>query len=357
MRTWFLLCLLGCDAASNEAVICTANDPNVFTKLSGQRWGACDSNNGLCLQLAADGSYRAVAGFDDYAISDSGRWSYFARDAQSGLVCFDNGSVIDFALTADGLRWDGSLLPAFEPLAIAGSRAALDTIPPSPMFTDLTAHAWSKTNDFDPYLAPTSFLLHRDGTFFGSFRHGECSISGTFSVVYDASDRVALHAHSKPNVCDTRNGGTSGNLADGTPYFEPDGVLRFFSTSYRDSMIESAEQSLIYNAYGGNDAGLVVSATWQEPLASNATSSWQMTLRNPTEREQTVTALRIELITGETRVVLVDRVLQEVLAAGATYATSVDLAFAAGPQGLLIDVTSFDARQSYSNYRSYFVEL
>lgn len=347
MRTLLLVCVVGCTSTdSEEAVICTANDPAVFTQLTDQRWGACDSNNGLCLQLAADGTYRAVTGYDDYAISDSGLWSFVARDATSGLACFDNGSVIDFALTPDGLRWDGAMLPAFESLAIVGSRAALAVIPASPVFLDLTEHPWAKTNDFDLDLAPTSFSLHRDGTFTGSFRHGASSVNGTFSVVYDNRGDVEFHPRSTPSIA----------ASNDVPHFDDNGLLRFYAASYRDAAIKTDEQSLAYSAYAG-DAGLVVTATWRGALLPNATSTWELTLRNPTAREQTITSIQIMLAVFDGQTVLVDRTLQEVVAPGAAYTTTVDVAFAAGPQALLIDVRSFDTRQPYTNYRSFFVEL
>ena len=347
MRMLLLVCLVGCTStAADELVICTANNPTVFTQLTGQRWGACDSNNGLCLQLAADGSYRAVTGYDDYAISESGRWSFVTRDATSGLACFDNGSVIDFAITPDGLRWDGVMLRAFESLEITGSRAVLDVIPASPVFVQLTEHPWAKTNDFDLDLAPTSFSLHRDGTFTGSFRHGASSVSGTFSVVYDEDGDVEFHPRSEPNIA----------ASNDVPHFEDNGLLRLYSATFRDASIDTDEQSLAYSAFG-DDAGLIVGATWRGALAPNATSTWELTLRNATAREQTITSIRIMLVVFDSQTVLVDRTLQEVVAPGAAYTTTVDLAFAAGPQGLLIDVRSFDARQTYGNYRTFFVEL
>src|SRR5262245_12796022 len=111
MRALVLLltsCLVSTQTTNtHEAPICVVGAPAIdvpmFEQLTANRWGSCGSNNGLCLELRGDGSYSTVAGFDDYFITADGAWNFVARDATSGLACLDNGSVINYALTPNGL--------------------------------------------------------------------------------------------------------------------------------------------------------------------------------------------------------------------------------------------------------------
>src|SRR4051812_36562564 len=152
MRALLLFLLVGCSQITTTAErspVCKPGDPNVdavvFAQLTTQRWGYCGSNNGLCLSLAADGSYATVEGFDDYFIEGKGRWNFLARDATSGLVCFDNGAITDFELTPEGLVWRVSgLLPPRDALPTGGTRDELDELHTPELFTALTANAWQR---------------------------------------------------------------------------------------------------------------------------------------------------------------------------------------------------------------------
>jgi len=171
-------------------------DDDVFARLTATSWYdevACNSGDPLpptCnrLRLSADGTFAWTADSDAIERDLSGGWNFRARDATTGVVCLEDGSVVDFALEqaapAGGLRWArlGVLSPD-EPLAGGGLRADLPDVTPAPLFLDLTAHAWAKTNEMDLFYLPTSFLLRRDGTFDATWRAGECAAGGTFSVV------------------------------------------------------------------------------------------------------------------------------------------------------------------------------
>ena len=272
--------------ASTASSVChaTSGDSAIFGQLTANRWGYCDAD-GFCLTLAADGGYKTALGCGDCVVMDSGRWNFVARDSTSGLVCLDNNSVMDFALVPDGLRWDGSVLPATDVLAETGSRSSLDGMPDSVLFDQLTAHPWAKTNNFDLAFTPTSFALARDGTFTGSFRDGACDVAGTFSVVYDDS-RQEFHPHAAPNSCDTR--GYSGELAasNEAPVLERDGTLRFYEASYRDAALADDERSFTYSSYSDADYGLVVGAKWHRDFTANTTPHLDLTITNPTPRSR-----------------------------------------------------------------------
>ena len=350
----FLLLVAACTNPQTSGSPChtTSGDSALFARLTANRWGKCDANN-FCLSLQADGDYDSMRGCGDCIETDHGRWNFVARDDTSGLVCFDNGSVIDFELVAGGLRWDAGELPATESLDATGSRAGLDGLAASPLFDQLTAHAWAKTNNFDLYFTPTSFALARDGTFTGSFREGACDVAGTFSVVYGGS-QPELHPHAAANVCDTRGYAADIAASNEIPVVEHDGILRFFEASYRDASIVTDDRSFLFSSYSDSNYGLVVGAKWQHDFVASSTSHLDITITNPTPRAQTITKLSL-MFDGQP---IVDEMLQEAIPPGGTYATSTELSFGApGIAALLVDVESQDDRQSYANYHGYSVEL
>jgi hypothetical protein len=367
-RSWMVVGALvaactGTDTdAPRERICVPGDDAAMYATLTAQRWGACGSNVGLCLALSADGSYHAVRGEGDYEITASGTWNFVARDAQSGLACLDDGSVIDFALTDQGLVWGlVGALPPRDALAATGTRDALPDLLPAPEFYALTRRRWAKTNDLDLYGIATSFALHRDGTFDAAFRGGECTIAGTFSLV--ATDQgFELNPRPQPNTCDTRSGGSQASLgaSNEKPVIDGD-ILRLYAASYRDAEATSDEQSLSFTSYGGYS--LRVDARWHGTLSEEALP-WAFTMHNASTRVQTVTSLRVSITpiadsgngfspTGPEEIV-VDRMLHEAVAPGGAYSRTEDVAVAASGLWLIeIDVSSFDEIQRYDNQRNY----
>lgn len=338
----------------------------MFRALTAQRWGACGSNVGLCLQLAADGSYSMVRGFDDYEISDEGRWNFLARDEASGVACLDDGSVIDFALTPGGLQWGLiGTLPPREALSGAGLRTQLPDLLPADEFYALTANAWTKTNELDLHGHATEMALAHDGTFTASFRHGECEIAGTFSVVA-TNQGFELNPNAPPNTCDTRSGGSPANIGASNEHLVvDDGVLRFYGATYRDVSASRSTESLSFTSFGSD--ALRVDARWSAPLSASS-RVWEMTLHNGSTRAQTVTSIELSVTplvatsdgysTDGEPLVLVDRVLHEVLGPGRDYARDEEVAI--GETGLLllrIVVSSYDEIQRYDNQRSFILSL
>ncbi len=342
------------------------DDELMFRTLTAQRWGACGSNIGLCLELAADGSYSMIRGFDDYAITNEGRWNFLARDDATGVACLDDGSVIDFALTPGGLQWGlVGMLPPREPLSVNGLRTELPELLPADEFYALTANAWTKTNALDLYGYPTEMSLAHDGTFAASFRHGECEVAGTFSVIA-TNLGFELNPNAAPNTCDTRAGGSPANVGASNEHLViSDDVLRFYGASYRDVSAGRSVESLSFTSYG-TDA-LRVDARWSAPLAASS-RAWELTLHNGSTRVQTVTSIAMSVTpmvattdgysTAGEPIVLVDRQLHELVGPGRDYARDEDVAI--GETGLLmltIVVSSYDDIQRYDNQRSFILSL
>jgi hypothetical protein len=391
MRTILLLPLLplvlvGCGGADPEEFakqVCGAGssravDAAMYDALTAPSWfvrSRCESSDRLpptCnrVRLSGDGTYTWTA-FSDYPERDqAGAWSFRARDETSGLVCLDNGSVVDVALSpTGGLRWGplGELDPE-DRLEPGPGRDALPTISVDLLFVDLTASTWAKTNEMELYRLPTSLTLRRDGTFEAEFRGGECTASGTFSLLREETFRdshLELWSTTAPNRCDTRNGGSPFVLG-GLPRLE-DGRLDLGDSQYRDAANETARRYLAFSSYG-NDAGLTVTATWDGALRAGAETSWEITLHSGAD-PQLVSSLRIDLTpmmmttdgftaTGPAALV-VDRALDAMIRAVDALRVG-DVVFTPGPAGwtmLHVEVDSSSGLQSYRNQESFLVEL
>lgn len=378
--------MLGC--AGDGAVareVCRPGNPSVdaavYQALTRTTWfdqGRCGSGGPLpptCnrVRLGGDGSYSWTAISDVPERQESGSWNFRARDATSGLVCLGDGSVIDVALTpGGGLRW-GPLgeLAAETPSSPGAGRAALPVITVDPMFVDLTAHPWAKTNELDLYREPTSFVLGGDGTFDASFRGGACTATGTFSLsrepVAGGTQLTLWTALAARNQCDLRSGGTPAfDLGGETPQLEA-GILSLSDASYRDQAIVTDERDLAFSSYDGA-AGLTVSATWHGALRAGAQTSWAISLGNDGKAPQQVASLHLDLtpmqltrdgfIAGGPAVTAVDRALGSTIAPGHPLQLP-DVAFTPGPAGWLllhVEVDSSDS-QAYRNQGSFLVEL
>ena len=361
-----------CGPSDDPALV----DALVFAELTATSWyqeGACNDPAPLpptCnrLELRADGTFAWTAISDYVERDESGPWNFRPRDAESGVICFGGGSVMDYRLDATGLRW--GLLGLFTPeapLVEAGSREGLPAVEPSPLFTDLVATSWVKTNSLDLDSVATSFTLFEDGTFTAEYRDGECTHGGTFSVVGDE-----LQPRNDDNFC---RSGTPANLAASNerPVFDAAGRLVFYRGAYRDAGIETEERFLAFSNYGG-DNGLYVTAEWTGDLALGAGTEWTLTVRNAGSMPQTVTWLGISLQglvasgNGYTadgpEVMLIDDIITGVeLAPGETWSTVEAFTPAAAPgtspdwASLDIAVDSFDAGQPYSNARGFLLGM
>jgi len=394
MRTILLLPLLlgglGCEGASPEQLareVCgqgtRAVDEAVYSALTATSWfdrGNCEARDPLpptCnrVELAGDGTYSWTAFSDAPERDESGAWNFRARDATGGVICLDNGSVIDFELTpTGGLRWEPlGVLDPEAPLGRAPGRGALPTIAVDPFYIELTDHAWAKTDELDLYRLPTTLTLRGNGTFTAELRQGECVADGTFSLVRERnfrSSRLTFWANAAPNRCDLRDGGTPYTISSGdTPRIDEDGVLHLTGTAYRDARISTERRLIAFSSYS-EDAGLTVTAEWDGALRAGTATSWAISLHNNGGSPQMVSSLRIDLtplaLTGDgftaagPVAIAVDRALGFTIAPGDTLPLAGDTVFTPGPAGwtlLHIEVDSSDSRQPYRNQDSYIVEL
>ncbi|MEO7094394.1 MAG: hypothetical protein ABI175_14150 [Polyangiales bacterium] len=392
MRLLLLLLVLACGAVgcsvgpsdSSASSVCvagkTAIDAEVFARLTSTSWfdtGGCAGGQQppTCnrIGLSRDGSYHWKAVSDYVERDQAGGWNFRARDATSGVICLDDGSVIDFALSPDGLQWGplGVLSPDAAQ-STSGARSALPVIRVSPLYLDLTEHPWANTNEMDEFYLPSTFSLYANGALEASFRGGECTTTGTFSLVGDGitlvgDRRFRLWPRTELNTCDLRSGGTPASVpgAGGEPVIE-DGVLRLSSATYRDADIATDERYLAFSSYG-DDAGLLVSATWSGALHAGATTTWRIEPRNDTTRMQNIVAMRIEVTplvatsdgfssTGPAETV-VDRTVGVVVLTGETLPLEASFALATGWVAIRLEIESQDSRQTYQNAGSYITLL
>jgi len=250
MRAISMVLLLGgCSGVLDGDVagtICHASnspdDAAAFHALTRTTWydsGRCNSSDRLpptCnrLELGSDTVYTWTA-FSDYAERDQrGTWNLHARDATHGLVCLNDGSAVDFAVEGDVLWWGPLALSPDQPKGTLGSAEELPTLSVDPLFVALTANLWVKTDATNLFYLPTAFRLYRDGTFTAEFRNGECTATGTFSLIserYAQTSRFMLWSRPEPNACDPRDGGRPAFALGDAPEVS-DGVLTFFNASY-----------------------------------------------------------------------------------------------------------------------------
>jgi hypothetical protein len=384
-RLLLMVLMIGCGGDDPEAEakqVCGgegAMDGAVYEALTATSWlepVGCRSTDRLpptCneVRLSGDGTYAWQAFTDVLERDQKGTWNFRARDATGGVVCLDDGSVVDFELAAGGLRWGrlGVLVPD-EDLARGPGRDALPAIAVDPLFLDLTANGWAKTNEMELYLYPASFALRRDGTFDAAFRGGACTVAGTFGLVGEptrAGRRLVLESTAAVNACDIRFGDLPFAFG-GEPRLE-DGVLHALSSTYRDAAEVTERRYLELSAYSGA-TGLTVFATWDGALRAGTPTSWAFELRNDDDQPQQVSALRIELTpeamtangfmsTGPA-VRVIDRPLDLTIAPGDRVAVEGAAAFTPGPAGWTlfdVQVDSSDGSQAYRNRETFLTEL
>jgi hypothetical protein len=348
-----------------------AVDDAVFVALTSRSWAdsGCASTAPLpptCrrLSLGGDGRYSWSAWSDYPEREQAGRWNFRARDGSSGVVCFDDGSVIGFALGDDELTFANHAYGADEPREVGADRGSLPEVTASALFSELTAQEWRKTNAFDAVFRPEGFRLRRDGTFWASYRGGECEHGGVFSL--DHGEGGMLIPISEPNECDVRREPAAASIgpSNGRPVIRDGVLMQGIGETYRDAAIETDEQSFAFRAYGW-DGGLMVSGSLTGELEAGRTLTIGLALENLGATTQTLEGGAISMqplmpdlsVAGEP-IVLGELAVGGSVAPGSEVPTSVEATLpGAGMYALEVSVRSSDASQPWSNRTSYLVEV
>lgn len=252
--------------ADNRKPVSQTEDDKMFDFLTRNLWedSKCRVNltraNGPQLQptctrfeFRKGGAYSWTAISDVPEIMKNGRWNFRLTDTQSGVIFLDDGSVIAFSREVDDLiilpGWLGTLMPSKETQygtkEALLTRDSLRTIQPSTFYKELIGTSWHKANDFDLYRQPDLITFNDDGRFFASYRRGECTHEGYWSL----SGR-RLTPHSDPNECDFRTAKASIAAGNSYPRIQ-DSLLVFYSSSYYADDQKTREKVFVFDRYGG----------------------------------------------------------------------------------------------------------
>lgn len=386
MRRLLLVGLAGC--ATNVGTgpygagiaACAAASPYddaVFAALTASEWDSgCDGGGGglapTCtrIQLGADGEFSWLAVSDYVERDQAGRWAFSARSSTAGIVCLGTGAVLPFELAPGLLHLGGAGYSPGAALAATGSRDGLSTVISDPLYPQLVAHAWTKTNDFDLYRLPQDFTLARDGTFSAAYRDGTCTHGGTWGldVVPRTGGNATLFVSSADaNSCDLRSGGSNAQLPASDDEVHVDGArLVFFDSAYRATNAADTRPWFSFDAYGTTVA---TSAYLDRNLSASAATTLSLDFANQSTSGKTLTSFAV-LATpmvattdgytsaGATATLATLDLGGTSLAPGDHVAATAAIApGTAGDVELEIDTTYSDATQSYAGREFYFATV
>ena len=351
----------------------SAFDATVFASLTATAWNdaGCSSTDPLpptcnTIELDADGRYAWTAVSDVTERDQHGQWNFMARDTSSGIVCLDNGAVLAFQLFPQGLRLGELGLGASTPLTATGAREDLFPVQSDPLFPELTAHEWVKTNNFDLGTNAQQFTLARDGTFAASYRDGACTHGGVWSI--DITPRTTgptpmLFPSSDPNTCDIRSSTSAQLPASDVPRIE-DGRLVLYDTAYRAP--GTAAPWFAFQGYG-DGVGIDTSGTLDHDVSASGTN-FDFDFANGSRSAKALSSISIRATptmqvadgysaAGPT-VMLVSMDLTGTSLAPGDHATaSLTAAPAAGLTQLTIELDYADSTQTYMSRADYFVTV
>ena len=349
----------------------TTFDATVFANLTATSWrdGGCDSGGPLpptcnTIELDADGRYSWTAVSDVTERDQHGQWNFTARDQSSGIVCLDNGAVLSFELISGGMRLGELGLEVGTPLTAAGSREDLFPVLSDPLFPELTAHEWVKTNNFNLGTDAQQFTLARDGTFIASYRDGACTHGGVWSI--DITPRTTgpvpqLFPSSDVNTCDIR-GGTSAQLpAADVPRID-NGRLILFSSSYRAPGIAAP-----WFSFDGYSDEVATTGTLDHDVSASGTQL-DLDFENRSMVTKSLTSITIRATpvmvvsdgytsTGAAVVLASSDLSGTSLAPGDHASASLSITPPAGDTLLELELDYTDATQTWTSRADYFVTV
>ena len=160
----------------------------------------------------ADGTW-TFEFFTDYLIpAQTGKWNLQSREGE-WFLCSDNGSRGKIRVNDDGtISLANYKLYPHEPLERKPGQTAkalpeLTLVPEvQEIVSRLTAHVWTRANDFDLQYDPTQVRFMPDWTYSATYRGGECKSEGTW---YAKIDEIV--AHSPKGRCDRPSDTSSGD--------------------------------------------------------------------------------------------------------------------------------------------------
>jgi hypothetical protein len=161
-------------------------DEALFHTLTGQQWYTSNhsrwaTKHKLILSPNGDSSWNARS--DVREPRPQGRWNFlrFAGEKDEGMICFEDGSFMEFSSDGESLAVGGvhfNARPHTEPVARKHKRADLPQVVPSETVQALTAHNWYFSHSLDSHRQPGQLQLRTDGTYTASYQGGDCVAHG-----------------------------------------------------------------------------------------------------------------------------------------------------------------------------------
>lgn len=303
-----MLVLAGCTSTvgapgggGGAAGIAACGDPQpfdeaVFAALTQAGWDqSCGGGPlpGTCnhMKLSADGSFEWTAISDVVERDQRGVWNFSARTETEGIVCLDTGAVLPFKLENGALSIGrlGGLTPG-QPLAGTGSRDDLWRVLSDPIYASISAHPWTKTNNFDLFMEAQDFTLARDGTYQASYRDGTCTHGGTWGIDLEPRSMGAVPVLidiPDGNNCDLR-GGTNAQLPSVDVPRIDQGRLIMYSSTYRGP--SALDTRLFFNFDGYSDE-VSTSGYLDQELSASSPTTFDFDLENRSDTAKSLVSL------------------------------------------------------------------
>jgi hypothetical protein len=291
---------------TNSALSANDSDDEIFDFLTNTSWEdlGCRPIAGphlapTCeiLEFRRNGTYSWTAMSDYLERSKTGSWNFkLSNDtSNAGQMYLENGSVIWFARvnsTSVIFNYDNFTSTEkidYSPDELKMNRSGLSEITPSKMYlTFIEKSPWRKTDDFNLFTYPELITFYSNGTFFESYRQGECSHGGTWGF-----DGRMLISQSHPNNCDIREG-TTGHLP-GTwdaPIFETSDLLILSQSSYYSSDNDTEEKVFTFDPYYRS---VRVTGEFNGTFAKDVPTTIDFTFRNVDDIEKKLDKFKIEM--------------------------------------------------------------
>lgn len=271
----------------------TLGEDNMFEFLTKNRWqDAGCGQGGLLAPTCTTVEFRKNGNFSWTAFSDypergqSGKWNLRLTEENAGIVYLSDGSVISFMREGDDLGFTISqFMPAedivYELNESQLTRDDLSIVEPSETYNKLIANPWEKSNDFDLFRIPESIVFKENGRFFASYRDGQCSHGGFWSLDHGAIPHLILIPFSDTNDCDLRGYDASIAASNEWPRFQ-DELLIFYSSSYYNAEERIRKKVFSFDSYSGS---VRVTGEYDGTFTRGVPVSVDFMFENVTDRE------------------------------------------------------------------------
>jgi hypothetical protein len=194
----------------------------LFVALTETAWCTGSSSELLKWDFEPDGRYRWLQLTDYVSPGDAGRWT-IDRSKLGWVVALSSGERKDVRLGSDGSLSLGLIAlercgdpkdPELDSLVRPVDPHPRDGPPPirlPPAVTvaveTLTRNGWTRLDDQDLELRPTSIVFNDDWTYVTLYGKGECRNTGTWYVTTQG-----IRGSAPKNPCDIRNRGSAEHL-------------------------------------------------------------------------------------------------------------------------------------------------